>query len=166
MCAKFIGIRHLILKLWSKNQFQMKNFGFRSDNPGKKELGHLIHFIAIIPVLAIVRTFGAMHCFKEASYLPICHILPHPHQSMLGDLARPLATWLGSTLHWGKGDTFWTKSNKLSQPFFPGLSERNPNFVIWNWFFDHNFEIKCPISIKFRTHNHENTNNVSSNQHK
>ena len=77
MCAKFIGIGHLILKLWSKNQFQMKNFGFRSD-----------------------------------------------------------------------------------------MSERNPNFVIWNWFFDHNFEIKCPISIKFRTHNHENTNNVSSNQHK
>ena len=36
-------------------------------NPGKKELGHLTHFIATIPVLAIVRTFGAMHCFKEAT---------------------------------------------------------------------------------------------------
>ena len=38
-----------------------------SYNPGKKELGHLTHFIAIIPVLAIVRTFGAMYCFKEAT---------------------------------------------------------------------------------------------------
>ena len=45
----------------------MKNLGLRSDNPGKKELGHLTHFIAIIPVLAIVKTFGAMHCFKEAT---------------------------------------------------------------------------------------------------
>ena len=45
----------------------MKNLGFRSDNPGKKELGHLTHFIAIIQVLAIVRTFGAMYCFKEAT---------------------------------------------------------------------------------------------------
>ena len=31
----------------------------------KKELGHLTHFIAIIPVLMIVRTFEVMHCFKE-----------------------------------------------------------------------------------------------------
>ena len=28
-------IDHLVLKLWSKNQFQMKNLGFRSDNHGK-----------------------------------------------------------------------------------------------------------------------------------
>ena len=33
----------------------------------KKELGHLLHFISIIPVLAIVRTVGAMHCFKDAT---------------------------------------------------------------------------------------------------
>ena len=32
----FIEIGHLVLKLWSKKQFQMKNLGFRSDNPGKK----------------------------------------------------------------------------------------------------------------------------------
>ena len=89
-----------------------------SYNPGKKELGHLIHFIAIIPVLAIVRTFGAMHCFKEASYLPICHILPHPHHSMLGDLARPLATWLGSTLHWGKGGYFLNQIGQTVPTFF------------------------------------------------
>ena len=37
-------------------------------NPGKKELGHLTHFIAIIPMLAIVRTFGAMHCFKAEQH--------------------------------------------------------------------------------------------------
>ena len=33
---------------------------------------------------------------------------------------------------------------------------------IQNWFFDHNFKIKCPIPIKFRTHNYEKTINVSS----
>ena len=63
----------------------------------------------------------------------------------------------------------WNNRNKVgpvSQLFFPGLSERNPKFFIWNWFFDHNFKIKCPISIKFRTHNHENIINVSSNKHK
>ena len=37
ICVRnFMEIGHLISKLWSKNQFQMKKLGFRSDNPGKK----------------------------------------------------------------------------------------------------------------------------------
>ena len=64
--------------------------------------------------------------------------------------------------HWDNCNKVVSSANSL----FPGLSEQNPKFFIWNWFFDHNFKTKCPISIKFCTHNYENTINVSRNQHK
>ena len=32
------------------------------------------------------------------------------------------------------------------------MSERNPKFFIWIWFFDHNFKTKWTIFLKFRTH--------------
>ena len=49
---------------WYVRSFNCKVFDLQSWK--KKELGHLTHFIAIIPVLAI-WTFGAIHCFKEAT---------------------------------------------------------------------------------------------------
>ena len=67
MCAKFYCNKIFNFKVMIKKPISDENLGYRSDNPGKKELGHLTHFIAIIPVLAIVRTFGAMHCFKETT---------------------------------------------------------------------------------------------------
>ena len=33
--------------------------------------------------------------------------------------------------------------------FRSDMSERNPKFFIWNWFFDHNLKIKCSIPINF-----------------
>ena len=48
----FIEIGHLVLKLWSKNQFQMKNLGFHSDNPGKKgwdSLSNLVQKVSPFP---------------------------------------------------------------------------------------------------------------------
>ena len=50
----------------------------------KKELEHLTQLIAIIPVHTIERTFGAMHCFKEDTKLPICHFLLHPPSINVG----------------------------------------------------------------------------------
>ena len=36
VCVRnFVKKDHLVLKLWSENQFQVKNLGFRSDNHGK-----------------------------------------------------------------------------------------------------------------------------------
>ena len=53
-----------------------------------------------------------------------------PHQSMLGDLARPLATWLGSTLHLGKGARVF-ESNQTNCPniFFSRI-ECNPELTL------------------------------------
>ena len=55
--------------------------------------------------------------------------LSPPHQLMLGDLARFLATWLGSTLHWNERERCHLfsscESDKVFQPLFPWLFEKN-----------------------------------------
>ena len=49
---------------------------------------------------------------------PFVISFPTPHQSMLGNLARPLATWLGSTLHWGKGGRVFEPNQTNCPNFF------------------------------------------------
>ena len=54
MCAKFYRNRTFSFKVMikKKNQFQMKNLGFRSDNPGKKgwdSLSNLVQKVSPFP---------------------------------------------------------------------------------------------------------------------
>ena len=52
MCAKFYRNRTFTFKVMIKNQFQMKNLGFRSDNPGKNgwdSLSNLVQKVSPFP---------------------------------------------------------------------------------------------------------------------
>ena len=83
---------------------------------------------------------------------PLSYSFPAPISQCWGIWHWLLTTWLGSTLLWGRGVIFSPKSDEVCQQFFPWLSERNPKFFIWNWFFDHNFKTKWSIFITFGTH--------------
>ena len=118
------------------------------------------------------RPFPPMQCWPESCCQRPRQVAQHWLKGVGKDMTNGELGGFFKTMHCPKCPYIGTigiiaiKWIKCPNSFFPGLSERNPKFFIWNWFFDHNFKTKCPIPIKFRTHNYENTINVSSNQHK
>ena len=64
---------------------------------------------------------------------PFVISFPTPHQSMLGDLARPSATWLGPTLHLGKGGEFLNQIRQAVPTIF--FQDCSNEVKKWNMFF-------------------------------
>ena len=78
-----------------------------------------MQFITTIPMLTTAVENGQWHCLIEnRGFLAFTISFPAPIKSVLGDLARLLTLWLGSTLRRGKRVSFSPKSDKVTQPFF------------------------------------------------
>ena len=69
-----------------------------------------MQLITTIPELT-TEIGGGWHCSIESSSFHFYHN-PSLPPSMLGDLARLLATWHGSTLRWGEGSLFLLNQTK------------------------------------------------------
>ena len=119
MCAKFYRNRTFNFKVMIKKPISDEKFWISLRQSWKKRVGTLlIHFIVIIPVLAIVRTFGAMHCFKKPPNSPFVISFPTP-------INQCWATWRGLWQHdsdqhciGGKGGDFLNQIGQTVPTFF------------------------------------------------
>ena len=75
--------------------------------------------------------------------------LPFPHQTMLRDVAYGLTTWSRSTLYKGGRGMISIDGCKVSQHFFPWLSEWILKQIDWSRFFAYKTKTLKAIDFKF-----------------
>lgn len=78
--------------------------------------------------------------------------LPTPHQSMLRGPATRMTICPRSTLYGGNGGPIFIYRPKVSQHFFPRLSEQSWENIVYISFFRHSLCILCPIDITLSPH--------------
>ena len=108
----FIQIGHLVLKLWSKNQFQMKNLGFRSDNPGKKGWDSLSSLVQK------VSSFPPMQCWSESCCQRPRQVGQHWLMGVGKDMTNGELGGFFKTIHCPKcpyNREHWDNCNKVGQ---------------------------------------------------